>query len=95
MPIVVELDVMLARRKMRSKELAERIRLSEQQVAMLRANRTRGVRFDTLAEICEVLACQPGDLLVMTADDPSPPDPEPGRALLDELPAKRTHSLAR
>jgi putative transcriptional regulator len=63
MPIVVELDVMLARRKMRSKELAERIGLSEQQVSMLRANRARGVRFDTLAKICEVLACQPGDLL--------------------------------
>lgn len=64
MPIVVELDVMLARRKMRSKELAERIGLSEQQVSMLRTGRARGVRFDTLARICEVLDCQPGDLLV-------------------------------
>jgi len=64
MPIVVELDVMLARRKMRSKELAERIGLSEQQVSMLRSGRARGVRFDTLARICEVLDCQPGDLLV-------------------------------
>jgi putative transcriptional regulator len=64
MPIVVELDVMLARRKMRSKELAERIGLSEQQVSMLRSGRARGVRFDTLDRICEVLDCQPGDLLV-------------------------------
>ena len=70
MPIVVELDVMLARRKMRSKELAERIGLSEQQVSMLRAGRARGVRFDTLARICEVLGCQPGDLLVHRADEP-------------------------
>ena len=67
MPIVVELDVMLARRKMRSKELAERIGLSEQQVSMLRSGRARGVRFDTLDRICEVLDCQPGDLLVHRA----------------------------
>jgi putative transcriptional regulator len=71
MPIVVELDVMLARRKMRSKELAERIGLSEQQVSMLRSGRARGVRFDTLARICEVLECQPGDLLVHRAGGPS------------------------
>jgi putative transcriptional regulator len=70
MPIVVELDVMLARRKMRSKELAERIGLSEQQVSMLRSGRARGVRFDTLARICEVLDCQPGDLLVNRAGGP-------------------------
>jgi putative transcriptional regulator len=70
MPIVVELDVMLARRKMRSKELAERIGLSEQQVSMLRSGRARGVRFDTLARICEVLDCQPGDLLVHRAGGP-------------------------
>ena len=68
MPIVVELDVMLARRKMRSKELAERIGLSEQQVSMLRTGRARGVRFDTLARICEVLDCQPGDLLAHRAE---------------------------
>jgi putative transcriptional regulator len=71
MTIVVELDVMLARRKMRSKELAERIGLSEQQVSMLRTGRARGVRFDTLARICEVLACQPGDLLAYRSD-PAP-----------------------
>jgi putative transcriptional regulator len=70
MPIVVELDVMLARRKMRSKELAERIGLSEQQVSMLRSGRARGVRFDTLTRICEVLDCQPGDLLVHRAGGP-------------------------
>jgi putative transcriptional regulator len=61
---------MLARRKMRSKELAERIGLSEQQVSMLRSGRARGVRFDTLARICEVLECQPGDLLTHRADGP-------------------------
>lgn len=78
MPIVVELDVMLARRKMRSKELAERIGLSEQQVSMLRSGKARGVRFDTLARICDVLACQPGDLLAYRPDEqplaPAPRD---------------------
>ncbi|MFZ4760188.1 MAG: helix-turn-helix domain-containing protein, partial [Burkholderiaceae bacterium] len=71
MPIVVELDVMLARRKMRSKDLAQRVGLSEQQVSMLRSNKARGVRFDTLERICEALDCQPGDLLVYRAE-PAP-----------------------
>jgi putative transcriptional regulator len=71
MPIVVELDVMLARRKMRSKDLAQRVGLSEQQVSMLRSNKARGVRFDTLEKICEALDCQPGDLLVYRAE-PAP-----------------------
>lgn len=80
MPIVVELDVMLARRKMRSKELAERIGLSEQQVSMLRSGRARGVRFDTLARICEVLDCQPGDLLVHRAGPDGDAGPAPHAA---------------
>lgn len=63
MPIIVELDVMLARRKMRSKELAQRIGLTEQQVSQLKSGKVRGMRFDTLSRICMVLGCQPGDLL--------------------------------
>jgi putative transcriptional regulator len=63
MPIVVRLDVMLARRKMRSKELAEALGMTEQNVSLLRSGRARGVRFETLARICEILDCQPGDLL--------------------------------
>ncbi|MBN9435979.1 helix-turn-helix transcriptional regulator [Bosea sp. (in: a-proteobacteria)] len=63
MPIIVELDVMLARRKMRSKELAQRIGLTEQQVSQLKSGKVRGMRFDTLSRICVVLDCQPGDLL--------------------------------
>jgi putative transcriptional regulator len=63
MPIVVNLDVMLARRKMRSKELAERIGITEQNVSLLKSGKVKGVRFDTLARICEVLDCQPGDIL--------------------------------
>jgi putative transcriptional regulator len=63
MPIIVNLDVMLARRKMRSKELAERIGITEQNLSLLKSNKVRGVRFETLAAICEALQCQPGDLL--------------------------------
>ena len=63
MPIVVNLDVMLARRKMRSKELAERVGITEQNISLLKSGKVRGVRFDTLEKICEVLECQPGDIL--------------------------------
>ncbi|CAN5282551.1 helix-turn-helix transcriptional regulator [soil metagenome] len=63
MPVVVELDIMLARRKMRSKELAQRIGLTEQQVSQLKSGKVRGMRFDTLSRICSALQCQPGDLL--------------------------------
>ncbi|WP_428649988.1 helix-turn-helix domain-containing protein [Roseibium sp.] len=64
MPIIIELDVMLARRKMRSKELAERIGITEQNVSLLKSGKVKGVRFETLEKICEVLDCQPGDILV-------------------------------
>ncbi|GLQ20673.1 helix-turn-helix domain-containing protein [Algimonas porphyrae] len=63
MAIIVRLDVMLARRKMKSKELAARIGISEQNVSMLRQGKVKGVRFETLDRICEALDCMPGDLL--------------------------------
>ena len=66
MPIVVTLDVMLARRKMRSKELAEYVGITEQNLSMLKSGKVKGVRFDTLEKICEALQCQPGDLLEFT-----------------------------
>jgi putative transcriptional regulator len=61
--IVVRLDVMLARRKMTSRELAARIGLSEQNLSLLKSGKVRGVRFGTLEAICRELDCQPGDLL--------------------------------
>lgn len=61
--IVVRLDVMLARRKMRSRELAERIGITEQNLSLLKSGKVKGIRFDTLAAICDVLDCQPGDIL--------------------------------
>jgi putative transcriptional regulator len=63
MPIIVDLDVMLARRKMKSKELAARIGLTEQQVSLFKSGKVRGLRFETLANICKALECQPGDLI--------------------------------
>ena len=63
MPILVNLDVMLARRKMRPRELAERVGITEQNISLLKSGKVRGVRFDTLARICAALDCQPGDLL--------------------------------
>jgi putative transcriptional regulator len=63
MEIVVRLDVMLARRKMRSRELAEAVGITEQNISLLKSGKVKGIRFDTLARICEVLDCQPGDLL--------------------------------
>lgn len=70
MPIIVKLDVMLAHRKMRSKELAERIGITEQNVSALKSGRVRGVRFETLEKICEVLDCQPGDILTFEKGRP-------------------------
>ncbi|MGV6819526.1 MAG: helix-turn-helix domain-containing protein [Parvularcula sp.] len=63
MKIVINLDVMLARRKMRLKELAAKIGLTEQALSTIKTNKVRGMRFDTLVKICDVLDCQPGDLL--------------------------------
>ena len=61
--IVVTLDVMLARRKMKSKDLAERVGITEANLSLLRTGKVKGVRFETLAKICEVLECKPADLL--------------------------------
>ena len=72
--IVVTLDVMLARRKMRSRELAERIGITEPNLSLLKSGKVRGMRFETLAAICEVLQCQPGDLLSFEPAEPDHPE---------------------
>jgi putative transcriptional regulator len=64
MAIVVRLDVMLALRKVRSKDLAAHIGITESNLSLLKSGHVRGVRFDTLDSICEYLDCQPGDILV-------------------------------
>jgi len=63
MAIIIRLDVMLALRKMRSKDLAAEIGLTEANLSLLKSGKAKGVRFDTLAKICRALDCQPGDLL--------------------------------
>ena len=68
MSIVVNLDVMLARRKRKSKELAEYVGITEANISLIRSGKVRGIRFTTLESICEFLECQPGDLLEYQMD---------------------------
>ncbi|MEU8098634.1 helix-turn-helix domain-containing protein [Streptomyces rubiginosohelvolus] len=69
MPIVVDIDVMLARRKMSVGELADRVGITPANLAVLKNGRAKAVRFSTLAALCEVLTCQPGDLLRWEAEE--------------------------
>lgn len=64
MSIVVNLDVMMAKRKIRSKDLAEQLGITEANLSILKTGKAKAVRFSTLARICEELDCQPGDILV-------------------------------
>ncbi|MFE7274165.1 helix-turn-helix domain-containing protein [Streptomyces sp. NPDC057623] len=68
MPIVVDIDVLLARRKLSVGELAERVGITPANLAVLKNGRAKAVRFTTLAALCEVLECQPGDLLRWEAE---------------------------
>jgi putative transcriptional regulator len=68
-PIIVKLDVVLADRKVKSKSLAEFVGITEANLSLLKQGKVKGVRFETLAKICEYLQCQPGDILVFEADD--------------------------
>jgi putative transcriptional regulator len=69
MPVRVTLDVMLAKRKMRAREVADKIGLSETQLSLLRTGKVRGMRFDTLSKLCLILECAPGDILDYDRDD--------------------------
>ena len=63
MPIIVNVDVMLARRKMQSGELAERVGITPANLSILKTGKAKAIRFSTLSAICEALDCQPGELL--------------------------------
>ncbi|MFC4347602.1 helix-turn-helix domain-containing protein [Kordiimonas lipolytica] len=63
MPITVRLDVMLAERKVKSKELAAHVGITEANLSLLKSGKVKGVRFSTLEAICDYLDCQPGDIL--------------------------------
>jgi putative transcriptional regulator len=67
MKIIVNLDVMMAKRKISSKELASAIGITEANLSLLKRGRVKGVRFETLASICQQLDCQPGDILEFVA----------------------------
>ncbi len=70
MPIVVTLDVMLARRKVKSKDLAEQVGITEANLSLLKQGKVKGVRFETLARICAALDCQPADILAYVPEAP-------------------------
>jgi putative transcriptional regulator len=69
MAIVVTLDIMLATRKAKSRDLAEYVGITEANVSMLKQGKVKGVRFETLERICEFLQCQPGDLLKFVPEE--------------------------
>jgi len=73
MPIIVNLDVMMARRKMTLSELAEKVDITPANLSILKTGKAKAIRFSTLEAICKVLECQPGDLLEYIA----PPQPSP------------------
>ena len=63
MPIIVNIDVMLAKRKMQSKELSRTLGITPANLSILKTGKAKGIRFETLAKICEILECEPGDIL--------------------------------
>jgi putative transcriptional regulator len=69
MPIIVNLDVMMAKRKMSSGELAEKIGISQANLSILKTGKAKAIRFSTLEAICEALNCQPGDILAYEKPD--------------------------
>jgi putative transcriptional regulator len=68
MGIIINLDVMLAKRKMRSNELAERIGITTANLSILKTGKAKAIRFSTLEMICEILVCQPGDIMEYVSD---------------------------
>jgi putative transcriptional regulator len=69
MPIIVNLDIMLAKRKMRSNELAERIGITTANLSILKTGKAKAIRFSTLELICEILECQPGDIMEFVKEE--------------------------
>lgn len=68
MAIIINVDVMLAKRKMRSNELAERIGITTANLSILKTGKAKAIRFSTLEMICEILECQPGDIMEYASD---------------------------
>ena len=72
MPIIVNLDVVLAQRKMRLNDLADGVDITPQNLSVLKTGKAKAIRFSTLATICEHLQCQPGEILEYRPAEPSP-----------------------
>jgi putative transcriptional regulator len=70
MGIIVNLDVMLAKRKMKLQDLADRVGITVQNLSILKTGKAKAIRFSTLASICQCLDCQPGDILEFKTDEP-------------------------
>ncbi len=68
MPIMIRLDVVLARRKLKARQLAQEIGITEQNLSLLKSGKVKGIRFETLEKLCQALDCQPGDLLEYLPD---------------------------
>lgn len=68
MPIIVNLDVMMAKRKISSQDLAAKIGITQANLSILKTNKAKAIRFSTLEAICKVLNCQPGDILEYVED---------------------------
>jgi putative transcriptional regulator len=84
MPITVDIDVMLAKRKLSVGELADRVGITPANLAVLKNGRAKAVRFATLAALCEALECQPGDLLRFEAKDTAEPPATAAKATVED-----------
>ena len=80
MPIVVNVDLMLARRKMRLNTLAEKVGITPQNLSVLKTGRARAIRFSTLEQLCQALECQPGDILSFEPGLPPPAEEDPRKS---------------
>lgn len=69
MAIIIELDVMMAKRKTRLQDLAEKVGVTPQNLSILKTGKAKAIRFSTLEAICKALNCQPGDILIYTDDN--------------------------
>lgn len=69
MPIIVNLDVVMAQRKISSNELSEKLEITPANLSVLKTNKAKAIRFSTLEKLCEILGCQPGDILEYRSED--------------------------
>lgn len=93
MAIIVNLDVMLAKRKMQLKELSEEVGITQSNLSNLKTGKARAIRFTTLEAICKALDCQPGDILEYRPDFHYPDDPDYASSISDSNVASDSDSL--